>query len=59
MRYNQPALVSLHRDIMDIRARAAEPVEISAEPLPLRDRLELDRRALFLSAGRARGAAGL
>ena len=26
---------------MDIRARAAEPVEISTEPLPLRDRLEL------------------
>jgi ABC-type multidrug transport system fused ATPase/permease subunit len=41
MRYNQPALVSLHRDIMDIRARAAEPIEISTEPLPLRDRLEL------------------
>ena len=28
MRYNQPALVSLHKDIMEIRARAAEPVEV-------------------------------
>jgi ABC-type multidrug transport system fused ATPase/permease subunit len=41
MRYNQPALVSLHRDIMDIRARNAEPIEISTEPLPLGDRLEM------------------
>jgi ABC-type multidrug transport system fused ATPase/permease subunit len=41
LRYNQPALVSLHKDIMEIRARAARPVEVSREPVRLTDRLEL------------------
>jgi ABC-type multidrug transport system fused ATPase/permease subunit len=41
LRYNQPALASLHKDIMDIRARAARPVEVSREPVRLNDRLEL------------------
>jgi len=41
LRYNQPALTSLHKDIMDIRARAARPVEVSREPVRLNQRLEL------------------
>ena len=53
MRYNQPALVSLHKDIMDIRARAAEPVEIEHRAAALRERLELIDVHYLLSAGRA------
>ena len=41
LRYNQPALVSLHKDLMEIRVRAAQPVETSDEPVHLRERLEL------------------
>ena len=41
MRYSQPSLVALHKDITEIRARDADPVAIDAAPLPLNDRLEL------------------
>jgi len=41
LRYNQPALLSLHKDIMEIRERAARPVAVSREPVRLNDRLEL------------------
>ena len=42
LRYNQPALVSLHKDIMDIRARdAAAGRDRAASRVHLRDRLEL------------------
>jgi ABC-type multidrug transport system fused ATPase/permease subunit len=41
LRYNQPALLSLHKDIMEIRERAARPVAVSKEPVRLNERLDL------------------
>ena len=41
LRYNQPALLSLHKDITSFRVRDAQPVEVSREPVHLRERLEL------------------
>ena len=41
MRFNQPALVALHTDITEIRARHATVVEADPTPVPLRERLEL------------------
>jgi ABC-type multidrug transport system fused ATPase/permease subunit len=41
IRFNQPALVALHRDITEIRAREATVVEADPTPVPLRERLEL------------------
>ena len=41
MRFNQPALIALHKDITEIRARQATVVEADPTPVPLRERLEL------------------
>jgi ABC-type multidrug transport system fused ATPase/permease subunit len=41
IRFNQPALKALHKDILEIRAKAAVEVEEDPTPVHLKERLEL------------------
>ena len=41
MRYNQPALIGLHKDILEIRARPAAPVDLETGSMHLRQSLDL------------------
>jgi ATP-binding cassette, subfamily B, bacterial PglK len=41
LRFNQPALIALHKDIMEIRAREREKIDEDQAPVHLKERLEL------------------